>query len=81
MLQNGNCDLGLGTKGLPVARSPAKSVAQAWAAGAGEGPAAHCVPTYVGCGPLRTPPSDRERKQKQFGRDYEEFEVGAVYWH
>src|SRR6266545_3879740 len=52
----------------------------AWAAGAGEGPAAHCVCV---CGMLVPGhlPVDREGRRMQFGRYFEEFEVGDVYRH
>jgi acyl dehydratase len=42
---------------------------RAWAAGAGEGPAVHCVQGY--CIVM----------SMQFGRYFEEFEAGAVYRH
>src|SRR5215210_6626071 len=69
---------------------------RAWAAGAGEGPAAHCVRTrFPEARGLRHPralPKDIQGKfapgrwlgrgaWMQFGRYFEEFEVGAVYRH
>src|SRR5215475_11128622 len=68
---------------------------RAWTAGAGEGPAVHCVsgtpflvvPPFClcqlfvpeGCGVM--PRRFVRTVRMQFGRYYEEFEVGAVYRH
>src|SRR5213083_1925740 len=52
---------------------------RAWAAGAGEGPAVHCVRGAACSYPTVGEWSGGSRMQ--FGRYFEEFEVGAVYRH